>query len=123
MTDPRIEAAVSEWMRQIDKISLEKTGHPAKWTDPEILSGIRNAMTASLAAADAAAWRHVKNTPPENELVQIMAHHDGDDHYAIAQWDYAAGYWHNPELGIGYSPFCFTHWMPLPAPPTDEVLE
>lgn len=54
MTDQRIEAAVSEWMRQIDKISLEKTGKRAKWEDPEILSNIRNAMAAALEAADAA---------------------------------------------------------------------
>lgn len=63
MTDPRIEAAVTEWKRQIDKISLEKTGKAAKWTDPEILTNIRNAMGKAIAAADAAAYVHIVPIP------------------------------------------------------------
>ena len=112
MTDPKIEAAVTEWKRQIDKISLEKTGKAAKWTDPEILTNIRNAMGSALAAADAAAWREIATAPTDSSEVLVW---DGD---SVSIAGRMGKYWWSD---VGYSIDNATHWQPLPAPPDDDV--
>lgn len=78
---------------------------------------IRREVSAAITAADAAAWRHVKNTPPANEWVQVIAQHSGEDHYAIAQWCYDRSCWRNQDIDMMYSPVYFDHWRPLSVPP------
>lgn len=108
--DPRIEAAAR---------AIHAYRSSATWSEMrgEWQEHTRAEARAALAAADAAAWRHVKNTPPENELVQIMAHHDGDDHYAIAEWCCDRNCWRNRDIDMMYSPVYFDRWCHIPVPP------
>lgn len=118
MTDPRIEAAVSEWMRQINSLSIEKTGVPAKWTDAGIVYNIRKAMTAAIAAADAVDWIP-SSSPPKTEDRVLILLKDGDQ----CTGSFQNGSWYETLDGHGYEwdgnlwdDVAF--WRYLPSPPT-----
>ncbi|MCG4273942.1 DUF551 domain-containing protein [Acetobacter senegalensis] len=104
MTEPRIEAAITEMKRLF---GAEECVDRAEWSA---------CAETVLAAADAAAWRPTTDRPP-SEPVLIMSQHG----MAVAQWDAGIDGWRNEDTM--YSPRYFTHWQPLPAPPAHEVHE
>lgn len=112
MTDPRVEAAA--------RALCEIYGHDPDADEAMVQSGMganwcayEDEARAALAAADAAAWRALADQMPP-EPVLIMSQHGA----AVAQWDAGIGAWRNEDMM--YSPQYFTHWQPLPAPPTGE---
>lgn len=115
MTDPRIEAAA----RAITEYVYERAGKPLMWEDmgdtrQEVARGY---ASVGLAAADAAAWRTTAVLPPVGDIVFIVSSAETEAKRVVALWDYDRKVWHNPDLGMFYSPTYFTHWQPLPAPP------
>lgn len=112
MTDPRIEAAArSIWMDAQDAGAEIAFENASTVNRAMALSLARNA----LAAADAAAWRHVMDRP--SGPVMIMSQQGGQESYAIAEWDKENYAWRGEDMM--YSPRFFTHWQPLPAPPKE----
>lgn len=115
MTDARIEAAVSEWVRQIDNIAVEKTGKAATRRGPETLSNIRKAMEAAIAAADAAAWIKISDKLPDDNQDVLVATYERIVTADTFNMDDEGGYFSITDDGD------VTHWQPLPAPPTKEA--
>lgn len=105
MTDPRIEAAITEMKRLF---GAGECVDRAEWSA---------CAECILAAADAAAWKPIESAPRDGTHILVPMKFIGADVVA-----YDLGAWRETTnmLRLKDEP---THWQPLPAPPKDEVKE
>ncbi|KXV60249.1 hypothetical protein AD948_05725 [Acetobacter senegalensis] len=118
MTDPRIEAAIyAAWTNTVQFKSGE-TFAQYNEREPYAAGEFRVAITAALAAADAAAWRPIESAPKDGTEIIAYGTQKADALSPIEP--YLGVVWWEYELWQDGSIACrpvLTHWQPLPAPP------
>jgi len=64
-------------------------------------------------------WQPIETAPKDG--TPVLLGREFDTHVALAEWDDEAMppfQWRVPDTEIAYHAKGYTHWMPLPAPPS-----